>query len=122
MVNNLLEPRGGVGHITTVLPFFAMYFFLESKYPREKVAFWIYIFLSTIWSYDRVLFQFKLEIETIDDITMTLDVIIYGLISLIMILASTILFIIYLKGLVRLEKFHFSFKSYFTQFYSKSYH
>ncbi|MHA2031781.1 MAG: glycosyltransferase 87 family protein [Candidatus Kariarchaeaceae archaeon] len=26
MVNNLLEPRGGVGHITTVLPFFAMYF------------------------------------------------------------------------------------------------
>ncbi len=118
MVNNLLEPRGGIGHITTVLPFFAVYYLVESKHKKEKIGFWVYIVLSTIWGFDRLLFQIKQEITngSTNDLNISIDLIIYAFAGLTMIVTSTALLIIYLRGLIDLQRFHLTFRTYLERF------
>ncbi len=100
MVNNLLEPRGGIGHIVTVLPIFAIYFLVESKNKNEKFGFWVYIFLLTLYGSDRFLFEFR-ENMYVRGISNTI----------IMIFTVTILFV-YLRRLKEFNKFHLVFKRY----------
>ncbi|MHA2498151.1 MAG: hypothetical protein ACXAEL_01145 [Candidatus Hodarchaeales archaeon] len=93
MTNNLLEYQGGIGHITTVLPFMAIYFLVETKNPREKLGFWLYLGIACLWSFDRFMFKIRKISDVMGVTTMAF-----------MILITTILFLSYLHGLWQLEK------------------
>ena len=94
MVNNLTEFQGGIGHIAIVLPFMAIYFLIETPDKKEKTFFCFFCILSIIWAFDRIIFN----IREISDY--------FGVIYIsIMIIITTWLFLIYLKGLKRAGKF-----------------
>lgn len=87
MVNNLLEPRGGIGHIVTVLPIIAIYYFVYSNDKKEKNFFWLYILVSIFWGLDRIMFNFKANIIVISTMT------------ILMVVLTTAMFYIYVRGL-----------------------
>jgi hypothetical protein len=111
MINNLLEPRGGIGHIATILPFMAIYFFAQTNNNNEKKGFVAYLIIGTVWAFDRIMFNFR-ESE---------NEIFRGVITLIMIILSTILLIVYIKGLHRMKKLELKYpKMFFSRFRQRS--
>ena len=99
MVNNLFEPRGGIGHIATALPIIAIYYLVRSDNKREIQFFWIYIIISTVWGFDRIMFNFKE------------NSIVKSSGTVLMVIITTILYIIYLRGLYMKGHLQFSFTS-----------
>ncbi|MFX0112937.1 MAG: hypothetical protein ACFFB3_00165 [Candidatus Hodarchaeota archaeon] len=93
MTNNLLEFQGGIGHITTALPFMAIYFLAEAQDHRETMGFWVYLLIASLWGFDRLMFKVRKISDLVGVTTMAF-----------MILATTILFFYYLRGLWQLEK------------------
>lgn len=98
MINNLLEPRGGIGHIATALPIISIYYFVHSDNKTEKRYFWVYLIISIIWGLDRVMFNFKENSIAKSSVTV------------IMVVMTTVMFIIYLRGLKNKGYLQFNFK------------
>lgn len=96
MMNNLFEPRGGIGHIATALPFMAIYFFCHSKNVIEKRLFIFYVAIGSAWGSGR----FFLDPNDF-------PLILGAILILSMILSTTIIFIMYLRGLRKNEKLSF---------------
>ncbi|MCE7734158.1 MAG: hypothetical protein GPJ54_04710 [Candidatus Heimdallarchaeota archaeon] len=93
MINNLFEPRGGIGHIATTIPIMGIYFFYKSEKLYEKRMFVAYVIIASFWGFGRFI---------VDPDNFTL---IQGAILLLfMILSTTIIFILYLRGLMRNDK------------------
>jgi len=88
MTNNLLEYQGGMGHITTVLSFMAIYFLCETTDRRERLGFSVYIAIACLWVFDRLCFDIRHSSDLVGITTMGL-----------MILLTTLLFLTYIRGL-----------------------
>lgn len=96
MVNNLFEPRGGIGHIATSIPIMGIYFFYKSEKLYEKRLFLSYITIASFWGFGRF-------IVDPDDFTLLAG----AILLLSMILSTTIIFILYLRGLIKNNKIEF---------------
>jgi len=93
MTNNLLEYQGNIMHIIVALPYMAVYFLNETSNLREKQGFWIYLIIGCIWAFDRLMF----DLRHISDFT--------GISYMsFMVLITSILFFVYVRGLTRLGK------------------
>ena len=96
MINNLFEPRGGIGHIATTMPIMAVHFFYTNDKLVEKRLFGFFVIISSIWGFGRFI---------VDPHDFSL---LQGAILLLsMILATTSIFILYLNGLIRTNKIQF---------------
>ncbi len=97
MTNNLLEFQGGIGHITVVLPYMAVYYLVITTNQREKQFYWLYLVIGTIWAFDRLLFKLR-------EISDYIGVSYMGF----MIFMTTLLFLFYVRGLTRIGKLQWS--------------
>jgi hypothetical protein len=89
----------------------AIYFFAQTNNNNEKKGFVAYLIIGTVWAFDRIMFNFR-ESE---------NEIFRGVITLIMIILSTILLIVYIKGLHRMKKLELKYpKMFFSRFRQRS--
>ncbi|MCE7734015.1 MAG: DUF2029 domain-containing protein [Candidatus Heimdallarchaeota archaeon] len=91
MVNNLLEPRGGIGHINTVIPFMAIYFLIDNKSKFERNYFYIYLFTGAAFLYKRLIPGYQ-------DYGVAI-----GIWTAILTMMTTLFFYLYLRGLHRIK-------------------